>query len=71
VVHACHPRYVGGIGKNIMVPGKPQAKMRDPIQKVIKAKMIWGVASMEEHLPSKCEILSSIPSTIKKMYRGT
>jgi hypothetical protein len=38
---------------------------RDPMWKITKAKRVEGVSQGEEHLPSKCEILSSNPSTTK------
>jgi hypothetical protein len=31
VVHACHPSYVTGIDRRIIVRGQPQAKTQEPI----------------------------------------
>jgi hypothetical protein len=40
--------------------------MRDPIQKIAKAKRTGDVAQVEGHLPSKHKALSSNSSTVKK-----
>jgi hypothetical protein len=39
---------------------------RDPIFKITRAKWTGGVAHTGEHLLSKCEALSSKPTTTKK-----
>jgi hypothetical protein len=48
--------------RRIKVQSQP-GKKQDPIWKVTKAKKAGGVAQVLELLPSKCEALSSNPST--------
>jgi hypothetical protein len=57
VVCACHPSYVGGIGKRIVVRGHTHQKKK-------AKKKAGNMAQVLEHLPSKCGGLSSNP--IKK-----
>jgi hypothetical protein len=42
------------------------SKKQDLISKITRAKRSGGMAQVVEHLPSKCETLSSNPSTGKK-----
>jgi hypothetical protein len=41
-------------------------KKWDPFSKITRAKMAGGVAQVIEHLPSKCEVLSSNFSNANK-----
>jgi hypothetical protein len=43
---------------------------RDPISKITKAKRAGDMVQALQHLPSKCEVLSSNSSTTKKKKKG-
>jgi hypothetical protein len=47
-----------------------QGIKQGPISKITNAKRADGLAPGVEHLPSKCEALSSNPSTTKKERDG-
>jgi hypothetical protein len=63
MVCICNPSYRGDIARRILVQGQRQAEVREPIQKITRAKLAEGVAQVVECLPSKLKALSSIPST--------
>jgi hypothetical protein len=74
VAHACNPSYLGGGGRRILSLRTAQTKLVRPY---LKNKRSGSVAQVVEHLPSKCEALSSNPTLhIKKewqnheIYRG-
>jgi hypothetical protein len=41
-------------------------KKGDPVSKITRVKRAGGMAKVVEYLSSKCEVLSSNPSTTKK-----
>jgi hypothetical protein len=47
-------------------PAQPKVNMRPDLKNKLKAKKTEGMSEVVEHLPSKCEALSSIPSAEKK-----
>jgi hypothetical protein len=47
-------------------PGCPRKKKQDFISKITRAKMTGGTTQEVEHLPTKCEVLSSNLSSTKK-----
>jgi hypothetical protein len=51
----------------IIVQGRPQTKVQDPIQKITKAKRAGSVAQVLECLPSKYKALNSIPQYHQKI----
>jgi hypothetical protein len=65
--HACNLSYKGGRGRRITAQEQPQAKSMKPYLKNNQTKnRAGGVAQVVACLPSKCESLSSNPSTSKK-----
>jgi hypothetical protein len=59
VAHVNNPRYTRGIGRRIAVESQPQQKCKTLAEKVLKQQRAGGMAQMVEHLPDKCEALSS------------
>jgi hypothetical protein len=49
-----------------MVIQAQTGKKQDPISKIFKTKRAGGMVQVAECLPSKCEAVSSNPSTAKK-----
>jgi hypothetical protein len=65
VMCACHPRYSGKCEIGELWFRLAWAKSKAPISKTT-AEMAGGLVQEVEHLPRKCEALSSNPSTAKK-----
>jgi hypothetical protein len=57
---------VEGVDRRIVVQSCTQVKIQDPIWKTTKAKQIWGISQVAEHLPIQHEDVSSNPNTTKK-----
>jgi hypothetical protein len=67
VVHAYNPSCVGNVGKKIVVPGQPQQKAWDSVQKIMKAKnKAGGVAQVVQHLLSNMRLWVQTSETPKK-----
>jgi hypothetical protein len=68
VAHTCNPSYSGGRDQEDGSSKPSQANgSQDPIlKKYSTQKWAGGVVQIVEHLPNKCEALSSNPSTEKK-----
>jgi hypothetical protein len=68
VAHACNPSNTGGSDQDDQGSRPAQTNSsQDPISKIPnRKKRAGGVDQEVEHLPSKCEILSSNPSIKKK-----
>jgi hypothetical protein len=62
VAHACNPNHSGGS----LLEASPGKCSQDPISENTQHKRAGEVTQMVEHLPSKCEALSSNASTAKK-----
>jgi hypothetical protein len=66
VAHACNPSYLGGRDQEDCSSKPAQANsLQDPISNPPQNR-VEGVPQVVEHLPSKCEALSSDPTTAKK-----
>jgi hypothetical protein len=55
----------GSVIRRIVGQASP-GKMLRFISKIIRAKWAGGMSQVVEHLPTKCEALSSNPNTTKK-----
>jgi hypothetical protein len=67
LAHACNPSYSGGRDQEDNCSKLARANsLQDPISKVLNTKRAEGVAQGVERLPTKCEAVSSNPSTTKK-----
>jgi hypothetical protein len=65
--HTCNPSSSGGRDRRITNLRPAWAKLaRSCLRNTAQHKRKWGVTQVVEHLPSMCEALDSIPSTIKK-----
>jgi hypothetical protein len=60
-----HPSHMESTKKRITVPASPGIK-GDPSSKIKNAKRDGRVVQVAEHLPSKCGLLTSTPSTAQK-----
>jgi hypothetical protein len=65
MAYVYNPNYAGGVRRRIVVQGQSKSFVQDPIWE-IKQKRNGGVVQVIEHLPSKCEALSSNSSIGKK-----
>jgi hypothetical protein len=71
VAHACHPGYSRGRNKEDCSLKTTMAySLGDPILKILNTKKGWLSGSAVEYLPSKCEVLTSNSSTIKKKRKN-
>jgi hypothetical protein len=66
VAYTCHPGYgekpkIGGLQCRL-------AWTKSKTSKITRTKRTGGVAQVLEHLPKKCEALSSNPNTTKKTH---
>jgi hypothetical protein len=65
--HAYNPSYSGNREQEDYSSKPSQAnKLQDPILKKNNTKRAGTVAQVVEHLPSKCEVLSSYSNVAKK-----
>jgi hypothetical protein len=65
----CHPNLRGKLRSGGQKFQASLGKNQDPISKITRAKSAGGITQAVQHLPKKCEALSSNPSTIKnKIY---
>jgi hypothetical protein len=63
ILHACNSRSAWVVeAGGLWVRGQPGKSYLDPISRT-KTKMLGGIVQVAECLPSKCEVLGSIPST--------
>jgi hypothetical protein len=62
----CSSSYAGSIGTRFIVQGKTDKILSE---KELKLKRAGVVAQVVEHLPSKCEALSSNSSTAQKINK--
>jgi hypothetical protein len=66
VAHTCNPSYSGGRDKEDWGLKPVWANsLQDPISKIPNIR-VGRVSQVVQHLPSKCEALSSKPSTAKR-----
>jgi hypothetical protein len=68
-VCACHQKYLGSISRRT-AGQEAWGITPDLIQKITKAKRAGDLAQALEHLPSKCQTLSSNPSTANTIPRN-
>jgi hypothetical protein len=71
VTHAYNPSYSGDRDQqdNILKPSPGKCSW-DPILKILNIKKGWRVVQVVEHLPSKCEALSTNKQTNKQKSWG-
>jgi hypothetical protein len=62
MAHTCHNSYTVKHNRRFTVQASPIIK-QDPISKITNTRRACRVVQVVEHLPSKCEPMSSNPST--------
>jgi hypothetical protein len=66
--HTCHNSYTVKHNRRFTVQASPIIK-QDPISKITNTRRACRVIQVVEHLPSKCEPMSSNPSTTNEKKR--